>query len=108
MRPSSYSSSSGGSSQNVSQHVRNYYNLLRDGGLDLPTFESVQFGSSKKKSSFEKMKSLHVKDAMQMRRHIEKEVIRKTKKDIENFCFAIQSMIEDEKFFALCLLPFET
>lgn len=130
------SSSSSSSQPNVSQHLKKFYNLLRDGGLiGLPPYEKVQFnrviiktnntsscnsyskknrsGSSSSSSTmnlsspFESIKALRVKDAMELRRHIEKEVARTSKREIENFCFALESMIADEYFFSLCLIPFE-
>ncbi|KAF0975273.1 hypothetical protein FDP41_005686 [Naegleria fowleri] len=131
------SSSSSSSQPNVSQHLKKFYNLLRDGGLiGLPPYEKVQFnrviiktnntsscnsyskknrsGSSSSSSTmnlsspFESIKALRVKDAMELRRHIEKEVARTSKREIENFCFALESMIADEYFFSLCLIPFES
>ncbi|KAG2386760.1 hypothetical protein C9374_002504 [Naegleria lovaniensis] len=128
-----FSGSSSSQQPNVSQHLKKFYNLLRDGGLiGLPPYEKVQFTSitikantsgnsySKKNRSgsssssanssspFESIKALKVKDAMDLRRHIEKEVARTSKREVENFCFALESMIADEYFFSLCLLPFES
>ncbi|EFC50893.1 predicted protein [Naegleria gruberi] len=109
---SSSSASGSGNNASISQHIKKFYGLLCDGGLNLPPFNEIQFGKitigSKKKSSFSSISSFQVKDAMLLRRHIEKEVARRTKTDIENFCFALKSMIEDEYFFCLCLVPLES
>ncbi|KAL9656234.1 hypothetical protein ABK040_007849 [Willaertia magna] len=83
------------------QHIKNFQTLLKEGGLTLSS------PNNNNKSSSTNNQPLRVKDAMQLRRHIEKNV--KTKQEAEDFCFSLKSMIDkDETFLLQCLLPFET